>query len=31
VGQRFWHFQVAFTVPHGLVEVTDSTIVEFIE
>ena len=26
-----WHFQVAFTVPHGLVEATDSTIIEFIE
>jgi hypothetical protein len=31
VGERMWPFQVAFTVPNGLVEVTDSTIVEFIE
>jgi hypothetical protein len=31
VGERILVFQVAFTVPGGLVEVTDSTIVEFIE
>jgi hypothetical protein len=31
VGERILVFQVAFTVPNGLVEVTDSTIVEFIE
>lgn len=31
VGQRIVAFQVAFTVPAGLVEVTDGTIIEFIE
>ncbi|HUY57905.1 MAG TPA: hypothetical protein VMV12_08765 [Candidatus Micrarchaeaceae archaeon] len=31
VGQRIVAFQVAFTVPAGLVEVTDTTIIEFIE
>jgi hypothetical protein len=31
VGERILVFQVAFTVPGGLVEVTDSTIIEFIE
>ncbi len=31
VGERILVFQVAFTVPGGLVEVTDGTIVEFIE
>jgi hypothetical protein len=30
-GQQILVFQVAFTVPAGLVEVTDSTIVEFID
>jgi hypothetical protein len=31
VGQRIVAFQVAFTVPTGLVEVTDDTVIEFIE
>lgn len=31
VGQSILVFQVAFTVPGGLVEVTDRTIIEFIE
>jgi hypothetical protein len=31
VGQRIVAYQVAFTVPAGLVEVTDGTIIEFIE
>lgn len=31
VGQRILAYQVAFTVPGGLVEVTDSTTIEFIE
>jgi hypothetical protein len=31
VGERILVFQVAFTVPAGLVEVTDRTIIEFIE
>ncbi|HEY6538497.1 MAG TPA: hypothetical protein VI138_05580 [Candidatus Dormibacteraeota bacterium] len=31
VGQRILAFQVAFTVPAGLVEVTDGTVIEFIE
>ncbi|HVC38841.1 MAG TPA: hypothetical protein VNH20_02550 [Candidatus Dormibacteraeota bacterium] len=31
VGQSILVFQVAFTVPAGLVEVTDSTLIEFIE
>jgi len=31
VGQSILVFQVAFTVPSGLVEVTDTTLIEFIE
>ncbi|MGH7609954.1 MAG: hypothetical protein ACREOD_08510 [Candidatus Dormibacteria bacterium] len=31
VGERILVFQVAFTVPHGLVEVTHSTVIEFID
>ena len=31
VGERILVFQVAFTVPSGLVEITDRTIIEFIE
>ncbi len=31
VGEKIIAFQVAFTVPVGLVEVTDATRIEFIE
>ncbi len=31
VGERILVFQVAFTVPQGLVEVTDQTVIEFID
>jgi len=31
VGQTILVFQVAFTVPAGLVEVTDRTVIEFID
>lgn len=31
VGERILVFKVAFTVPQGLVEVTDATNIEFIE
>ncbi len=30
-GERILFFQVAFTVPTGLVEVTDSTSIEFLD
>ncbi|MHB1576919.1 MAG: hypothetical protein ACYCX9_10505 [Candidatus Dormibacteria bacterium] len=31
VGQKIVVFQVAFTVPAGLVEVTSATVIEFID